>query len=288
MDSGNGVAGSLARQVFEALGCEVEGIFEDVDGTFPNHHPDPSRPENLRELVANVVAQGADVGFALDGDGDRIGIVANKGEMIAADRLVALFAGSILEQNLGSPIIFDVKCGYAVPCTIEKHGGEAVMCATGHSNLKYLLKKKNAPFAGEFSGHICFADRWFGFDDAIYAGVRFLELLDGLDRTASELFSDIPNFPSTPELFVVTDDRAKFAIIERLKVSDGFGDGRKILLDGLRVEYDDGWGLVRVSNTSPKLTLRFEAVNDSTLERIQRLFRNELRKIDPELKISWT
>lgn len=285
LDPGNGVAGPLARRVFEALGCDVIGIHEDVDGTFPNHHPDPSRPENLRDLIECVAQNQADIGLAFDGDGDRVGVVTNNGEMISADRLIALFATSILRKGKGRPVIFDVKCGQVLAKAIERHGGEAVMCATGHTNLKALLQERNAPLAGEFSGHICFADRWFGFDDAIYAGARLLEIVGESGVTAADLFKDIPSLPATPELFVETDDASKFEIIERLRESPGFDEGRRTLLDGLRVDFEYGWGLARASNTSPKLSLRFEATDDDSLSRIRGLFESELHNIDPQLKI---
>ena len=285
IDTGNGVAGPFARTVFKALGCDVVSIFEEVDGTFPNHHPDPSRPENLVDLVACVQQEEADVGLAFDGDGDRLGVVTNSGERIATDRLIALFATSILRTHRRSPVIFDVKCGHALRHAIELNKGQVVMCATGHTNLKELLRQRNAPLAGEFSGHICFADRWYGFDDACYAGARFIELMDKTGKTAQELFADIPALPSTPELFIETDDEAKFEIIDRLKKSQGFNSGHKTLLDGLRVDYEDGWGLVRASNTSPKLSLRFEAIDEEALSRIRRSFEIELRNIDSKLRI---
>ena len=285
LDTGNGVAGPYARRVFESLGCEVVGIHEEVDGSFPNHHPDPSRPENLRDLIECVAQNQADIGLAFDGDADRVGVVTNRGEIISADRLIALFATSILRKGHRGPVIFDVKCGHALAKAIQRQGGEAVMCATGHTNLKALLKERMAPLAGEFSGHICFADRWFGFDDAFYAGARLLEIVDESGVSVADLFNEIPTLPSTPELFVETDDSSKFEIIDRLKESSGFDGGRRTLLDGLRVDFDYGWGLARASNTSPKLSLRFEAIDDDSLARIRGLFESELHNIDPKLKI---
>ena len=284
VDCGNAVAGVVAPELLRQLGCELVELYSEVDGTFPNHHPDPADPKNLQDLAQRVRAVGAACGLAFDGDADRLGVVSNSGDVIWPDRLLMFFAQDVLRRNPGAEVIFDVKCSRALQETIRKAGGTACMWRTGHSHIKARLRETGALLAGEFSGHICFADRWHGFDDALYAAARFLELLSAADATADSLFEALPVGLSTPEIKIEAGDAHKFKIIEDLAESGEFGAGRRTAIDGLRVDYDDGWGLIRASNTSPALTLRFEADEPFALERIQGIFQNQLSLIDASLR----
>lgn len=285
IDCGNGVGGVIAPKVFKALGCEVETLFCEVDGTFPNHHPDPSIMENLQDLMTQVQATGADIGFAFDGDADRLGVVTNQGEVILPDRQMMCFAQAALQEQPGSEIIYDVKCSKHLAEVILQAGGKPTMWKTGHSLVKAKLKETGASLAGEMSGHIFFKQRWFGFDDGVYAGVRLLEILAKQCQSASELFAALPDSVNTPELKLPIPESRKFTLMEALAEQASFGEAKIHTIDGLRVEFDDGWGLVRPSNTTPYLILRFEADDELALSRIQALFREQLLKLDNNLSL---
>jgi phosphomannomutase/phosphoglucomutase len=283
VDCGNGVAGVVAPRLLEELGCEVVPLYCEVDGDFPNHHPDPADPDNLDDLITVVKAERADLGMAFDGDGDRLGVVTASGEIIWPDKLMMLFSQDVVGRNPGADIIYDVKCSRHLNTVISENGGRPVMWKTGHSHIKAKMKDSGALLGGEFSGHICFGERWYGFDDAIYAAARLMEILGSESKSADELFAQFPVTFSTPEIKVPTSEAKKFAIIGRLENEADFGDGTVTSIDGVRVDYADGWGLIRASNTSPVLTLRFEADGQSALDRIQDLFQDRLTAIDPEL-----
>ncbi len=283
VDCGNGVAGGVAPNLFRELGCEVIELFCDIDGRFPNHHPDPSQTENLSDLIRVVRETQADIGLAFDGDGDRLGVVTTSGAVIWPDRQLMLFAKSILAHHPGAKIIYDVKCTYHLPKIIHQYGGVPIMWKTGHSLIKSKLAETQAALAGEMSGHIFFKDRWYGFDDAIYAGARLLEILAQSVGNSDDLFCDIPNSVNTPELKIYVDEAEKFSLMEKIIDSINFGSAEIVTIDGLRVNFADGWGLVRPSNTTPCLVLRFEAENESVLAQIQTLFRDFLLKVKPDL-----
>ena len=283
MDSGNGVAGLVAPALFERLGCEVVSLYEDVDGSFPNHHPDPADPGNLDDLIAAVGEHEADMGMAFDGDADRLGVVTNSGTIIWPDRLMMLFARDIARRNPGTDVVYDVKCSRHLGEVVAQAGGNPIMSRTGHSHIKAKIRETGALFGGEFSGHICFGERWYGFDDAIYAGARLLEIAAAARGCIDELFADFPVPYTTPEIKLATSESAKFRIVEELAKSADFGVGTVTRIDGLRVDYEDGFGLVRASNTSPALTLRFEADDAGALARIRSTFGEKLSAIDPAL-----
>lgn len=285
VDCGNGAAGELAPTLLRGLGCEVISLYCDVDGRFPNHHPDPSQPENLGDLIAAVKRNRADVGLAFDGDGDRLGVVDSRGQIIWPDRQLMLYAIDILKTNPGAQIIYDVKCSRNLHDVIAGHGGRPLMWKSGHSVLKAKLKESNALLAGEMSGHVFFNDRWFGFDDAGYAAARLLEILSASAQSSADTFAAIPDAVSTPELRLDLAEGANFAFMERLKKEAKFPEAELITIDGVRAEFADGWGLVRASNTTPSLTLRFEADNAAALERIMQLFRQVLFGLDASLKL---
>lgn len=285
VDCGNGAAGVIAPQLIEALGCEVIPLFCDVDGNFPNHHPDPGKLENLEDLIAKVKETGADLGLAFDGDGDRVGVVTNTGTVVFPDRLLMLFAKDVVSRNPGADIIFDVKCTRRLTPLITGYGGRPVMWKTGHSLIKKQMKISGALLAGEMSGHIFFKERWFGFDDGIYSAARLLEILSQEKDSAEDLFAAFPNDISTPEINIHVTDEGKFSIIDALQRDAQWGDANLTTIDGVRVDYPKGWGLVRASNTTPVLVLRFEADDQAELERIQNVFRAELKKIAPDLQL---
>ena len=285
VDCGNGVAGVVAPLLIAELGCEVVPLYCDVDGTFPNHHPDPADPANLEDLITVVKDEGADLGLAFDGDGDRIGVVTAAGEIIWPDKLMMLFARDILGRNPGADIIFDVKCSRHLNSVISEFGGRPIMWKTGHSHIKAKLKETGALLAGEFSGHICFGERWYGFDDALYSAARLLEIIGGEAKNAGELFAEFPITFATPEIKVETTDDAKFDVVEQFGAVTQFGDGTVTRIDGVRVDFPDGWGLVRASNTSPVLTLRFEADGQDALQRIQQQFKDGLQAISADLEV---
>ncbi|MCZ6710301.1 MAG: phosphomannomutase/phosphoglucomutase, partial [Gammaproteobacteria bacterium] len=284
VDCGNGVAGVIAPRLLEEIGCEVVPLYCDVDGDFPNHHPDPADPKNLQDLITVVQAEQAQLGLAFDGDGDRLGVVTASGEIIWPDKLMMLFAKDIVSRNPGADIVYDVKCSRHLNTLISENGGRPIMWKTGHSHIKAKLKETGALLGGEFSGHIFFSERWYGFDDAIYSAARLLEIISAQNKTVDELFAQFPVTFSTPEIKIETTESEKFEIIERLENTADFGDGTLTLIDGVRVDYPDGWGLVRASNTSPVLTLRFEADSNAALDRIQDLFQEQLIAVDASLK----
>ncbi|QRY80333.1 phosphomannomutase/phosphoglucomutase [Pseudomonas sp. PDNC002] len=285
VDCGNGVAGVIAPQLIEALGCTVIPLYCDVDGTFPNHHPDPGKPENLEDLIAKVKETGADLGLAFDGDGDRVGVVTNEGTIIYPDRLLMLFAKDVVSRNPGADIIFDVKCTRRLISLISGYGGRPVMWKTGHSLIKKKMKETGALLAGEMSGHIFFKERWYGFDDGIYSAARLLEIISLDKRDAERVFSAFPMDISTPEINITVTDEGKFALIEALQARGQWGEANLTTLDGVRVDYPKGWGLVRASNTTPVLVLRFEADSQEELERIKEVFRTQLKAVDPALSL---
>ncbi len=283
VDCGNGVAGELAPKLLQELGCEVVPLYCNIDGDFPNHHPDPAEPENLRDLIDVVKDEKADLGLAFDGDGDRLGVVTPSGDIIWPDKMLMLFAQDIVGRNPGADIIYDVKCSRHLNNVISEYGGRPIMWRTGHSHMKAKLKETGALLAGEFSGHICFAERWYGFDDALYSAARLLEILGSESKSVDEVFAQFPVTFATPELKISTTEQRKFEVIDALAKNADWGDGTVTDIDGVRVDFADGWGLIRASNTSPVLSLRFEADGQAALERIQGEFRTALNGIDPEL-----
>ena len=284
IDSGNGAAGFIAPELFKRLGCDVTELYSEVDGNFPNHHPDPGKLENLEDIISEVKNKNADIGFAFDGDGDRVGLITNLGDMIFPDKQMMLFSEDILKNKKG-PIVFDVKCSNHLSNLILKNGGTPIMAPTGHFHIKKAIKKNNALLGGEMSGHIFFNDKWYGFDDGPYAAVRAAEILAKSNRSIAEIFGDFPESFSTPELNITVTDENKFEIIDRFMANSDI-DGDKILIDGLRVNFNDGWGLLRASNTTPKLVLRFEGDTDESMNRIQNEFISELSRICPEIDIN--
>ena len=284
IDSGNGAAGFVAPELFKRMGCNVIEIYSEVDGNFPNHHPDPGKLENLKDIIFEVKDKNADIGFAFDGDGDRVGLITNSGEMIFPDKQMMLFSEDILNSKKGS-IVFDVKCSNHLSNLISKNGGTPIMAPTGHFHIKKAIKKNSALLGGEMSGHIFFNDKWYGFDDGPYAAARAAEILAKSNKSISEIFSDFPESFSTPELNITVTDENKFEIIDRFMANSNI-DGDKILIDGLRVNFNDGWGLLRASNTTPKLVLRFEGDTEESMHRIQNEFISELSRICPEIDIN--
>jgi len=273
IDCGNGVAGDAAPRLLKTLGCEITELFCDIDGNFPNHHPDPSQPENLEDLIRTVLEQKADIGLAFDGDGDRLGVITPDGAVIWADRQMMLYAKDILSRNPGAEIIFDIKCTTHLAHEIERAGGKPTMWKTGHSFIKAKLKETGALLAGEMSGHIFFKERWYGFDDALYTAARLLEILSNDKRNATEIFAALPDSVNTPELKLETDEGENFKLIEKLVSNAKFEDAKITTIDGVRADFSDGFGLVRASNTTPCLVFRFEADNETALKRIQDQFR---------------
>ncbi|MEZ5672575.1 MAG: phosphomannomutase/phosphoglucomutase [Thiotrichaceae bacterium] len=286
-DCGNGVGGVIAPELLRALGCEVIPLFCEVDGNFPNHHPDPSKPANLQTLIETVQAQHADFGLAFDGDADRLGVVDARGKIVWADRQMILYATDILQRHPGAEIIFDVKCSRHLAQAIETKGGKATMWCTGHSLIKAKLKATGALLAGEMSGHIFFKERWYGFDDALYTAARLLEILAKDPRPPTEVFSSLPDAVNTPELNLnVANDGEHFTLMQKILQTFQFDTSTKIsTIDGLRVDFERGWGLVRPSNTTPCLVIRFEAEDQAELERIQTLFRQQFLAIDSTLNL---
>ena len=285
VDCGNGVPGAFAPALFRKLGCDVEELFCDVDGNFPNHHPDPSQPENLEDLIAALKVGNAEIGLAFDGDGDRLGVVTKEGKIIFADRQLMLFAADVLKRNPNAEIIYDVKCTRNLAPWIRQHDGRPLMWKTGHSLIKAKMKETGAQLAGEMSGHVFFKERWFGFDDGAYAGARLLEILSGV-RDIKAVFDELPDSVNTPELQIKLAEGENYAIIDKLKKTAKFATAREIIhIDGLRVEYADGFGLARSSNTTPVIVLRFEADDAAALKRIQEEFRSVLRESKPGVQL---
>jgi phosphomannomutase/phosphoglucomutase len=282
IDCGNGVAGAYAPRLFRALGCEVTELFCEVDGTFPNHHPDPAHPENLQDLVRELKSGPAEMGLAFDGDGDRLGVVTKDGTIIYPDRQLMLLAADVLARNPGAMIIYDVKCTRNLAPWIARHGGQPLMWKTGHSLVKAKLKETGALLAGEMSGHVFFKERWYGFDDALYVGARLLEILSR-DADPSAVLKALPDSISTPELQLKCAEGEHFALIGKMQKEATFpGADNVVTIDGLRVEYPDGFGLMRASNTTPVIVLRFEADSEAALERIQTTFREALLAGKPD------
>ncbi len=285
VDAGNGVAGLIGPEVLEAIGAEVAPIFCEVDGSFPNHHPDPSEPKNLADAIQMVQRLNADIGLAFDGDGDRLGVVTPAGEIIFPDRLLMLFAEDVLSRNPGACIVYDVKCTGHLAGHILGHGGSPLMWKTGHSLIKAKMKETGAELAGEMSGHFFFKERWYGFDDGIYAAARLLEILAARPETADEVFAELPKGFSTPELKAPLEEGQSHAFIEKFREQAKFEGARVATIDGVRADWPDGWGLVRASNTTPVLVLRFDADSNEALERIKAVFREQLLAVKPDLKL---
>ena len=282
IDCGNGSAGIIAKEVYERLGCNVRELYGDIDGQFPNHHPDPSKVENMLDLIKDVEENQSCVGLAFDGDADRLGVISSKGEIIYPDRQMILFANQVINESSAAKIVFDVKCSKLLPDEILKLGGEPLICKTGHTFIKQKIRETNAQLGGEMSGHIFFNDRWKGFDDGIYAGARMLEIIASEDT--KDIFSELPNMVSTPELNVPTSDEEKFYLVEEFIKKTDFSNAKIIDIDGIRVEYEKGWGLLRASNTSPVLVLRFEAETEDDLNHIKTIFYENLKRIEPDIE----
>jgi phosphomannomutase/phosphoglucomutase len=288
IDCGNGSPGAIAPELYRRMGCKVIELFCDVDGHFPNHHPDPSKPENLEDLIEKLATSDAELGLAFDGDGDRLGVVTKSGRIIYPDRQLMLFAADVLERNPGAEIIFDVKCTRSLFPWIREHGGKPLLWKTGHSLIKAKLRETGAPLAGEMSGHLFFKDRWYGFDDGLYAGARLLELVSRVPN-ASQLLEALPDSISTPELNVALEREGEnHRLIAELQKSAKFEGATEVnTIDGLRVEYPDGFGLMRASNTTPVLVLRFEADTKDALERIRGDFKRVLLKAKPDARLPY-
>jgi phosphomannomutase/phosphoglucomutase len=284
VDCGNGVPGATVPELYRRLGCTVTELFCDVDGNFPNHHPDPSNPHNLEDIIRTLKTQG-DIGFAFDGDGDRLGVVTKGGNIIFPDRQLMLFAEDVLRRNPGAEIIFDVKSTRNLYSWIRERGGRPTMSKTGHSFIKKKLQETGAPLAGEMSGHIFFKERWYGFDDAMYSGARLLEILSRTSDVSATL-EQLPDAVSTPELHLKTAEGENYSVIDRLKETAKFDGAQELItIDGLRVEYKDGFGLARPSNTTPVVVLRFEADNEQALKRIEEDFRRALLAVKPDAQL---
>ncbi|MDA9143231.1 phosphomannomutase/phosphoglucomutase [Gammaproteobacteria bacterium] len=288
IDCGNGAAGCIAPELFKKVGCEVIELFSEVDGNFPNHHPDPSKLENMEDLIKSVKNNNADLGLAFDGDGDRVGLITNTGENIFPDKYMMMLSENILSQQPG-PIVFDVKCSNHLDELIAKNNGVPVMAPTGHFHIKRAIKENNALLGGEMSGHIFFNDKWYGFDDGPYSGARIIEALSEYQgkKSISDIMKTYPKSFSTPELNIDVTDENKFQIVEKF-ISENNLQGEEITIDGLRVNYKNGWGLIRASNTSPKLVLRFEGNTIEDMNNIQSEFLSELSRISPDIVINLT
>ena len=284
IDCGNGAAGFIAPDLYKNLGCEVIELYSEVDGNFPNHHPDPGKVENLKDLIQAVKTHGADLGLAFDGDGDRVGMVTNNGEIVFPDKILMMLSKDVLHSQKGS-IIFDVKCSNALSQIIKENGGSPIMSPTGHFHIKNGIKKHNPLLAGEMSGHIFFNDKWYGFDDGHYSGARIIEMLSKNEKSIAEICNELPMLFSTPELNINVTDDNKFKIIKEFADNCKL-EGEKNTIDGLRLDFEDGWGLIRASNTTPKLVLRFEGRSEEILNRIQNDFLNELTRICPDIDIN--
>ena len=286
IDCGNGVAGPAARNLFNQLGCEVVELYCEVDGNFPNHHPNPSEPENLADLIETVLTQNLDLGLAFDGDGDRVGIVDELGRILWADRQMILYARDVLSRNPGAEIIFDVKSSRNLAHAIQQAGGKATMWKTGHSFIKNKMKETGALLAGEMSGHIFFKERWFGFDDGLYAAARMLEILSADQRPVSKIFDELPNDVSTPEITVhLNEDGAQHEFIKSFVAQAQFPNANLSTIDGIRADFPDGWGLVRASNTTPSLVIRFEAENQQRLDELKNIFKTQIHSVDPSIRL---
>jgi len=285
VDAGNGVAGTTGPAVLRAIGCEVIELFCEIDGTFPNHHPDPAKPKNLLDLMEKVAQEQADLGIAFDGDGDRCGVVDNTGQSLYADRQLMLYAQEILARKPNAEILYDIKCTALLPKVIEAAGGKPTMWKTGHSFMKAKMRETGAELGGEVSGHVFWKDRWYGFDDGIYTAARMLEILANQDQTAAALFATLPDAINTPELDIEFEEGQHYVFMEKFQQKTSFDSGVVFSLDGLRVDFEDGWGLIRPSNTSPVLVLRFEGDTEASLARIQALFKEKMLAVEPHLQL---
>ena len=286
IDCGNGVAGPSASKLFKRLGCQIVELYCDVDGNFPNHHPNPSEPENLEDLINTVVKRNLDLGLAFDGDGDRVGIVDELGRILWADRQMILYARDVLSRNPGAEIIFDVKSSRNLAQAIEQAGGKATMWKTGHSFIKNKMKETGAMLAGEMSGHIFFKERWFGFDDGLYAAARMLEILSADARPVSKIFDELPDDVSTPEITVhLNKDGAQHEFIKNFIAKAQFPNAQLSTIDGIRADFPDGWGLVRASNTTPSLVIRFEANTQQRLNELKDAFKSQIHSVDPSIDL---
>jgi phosphomannomutase len=286
VDSGNGIPGASAPGILRALGCTVHELYSEVDGDFPNHHPDPSKPENLAELIRLVQHGDAEIGLAFDGDGDRLGVVTKDGAIIYPDRQLMLFARDVLKRQPGATILFDVKCSQRLAPLIREAGGTPLMWKTGHSLVKAKMREIGSPLAGEMSGHIFFGERWYGFDDATYTAARLLEILSA-SADPSAVLNELPDSFSTPELNVACAEGEPAEVVARLRKEARFPAAREIVtIDGVRVEYEDGFGLIRASNTTPVLVLRFEGRTPEALERIQREGMAALQAVKPDARVA--
>ena len=284
IDCGNGASGCIAPKLYSELGCNVINLYTEVDGNFPNHHPDPGKPENLTDLIEKVKETNADMGLAFDGDGDRVGLVTDSGEIVYPDKILMMLCKDILSSNKGK-IIFDVKCTDSLPKLVEENGGTPLMYPTGHFNIKNGIKEHNPLLAGEMSGHIFFNDKWYGFDDGVYSGARIIELKSKTKKSVSNLNKELPILFSTPELNIEVSDEKKFEIVKKF-VANCTLEGEKISIDGLRINFDNGWGLLRASNTTPMLVMRFEGNTEENLISIKNKFIKELSRICPDIDIN--
>ncbi len=287
IDAANGVTGKVAPNLFEELGCHVIPLYCDLDGNFPNHDPDPSIESNLQDLIAKVKETSADIGVAFDGDGDRLLVVTSSGQIIWPDQLLMMFAKDIVSRNPGADVVFDVKSTRHLASCVTGYGGRPIMWKTGHAPMKNKMLETGALLGGEYSGHIFIKDRWFGFDDGMYAAARLIEILSLQGETLDMMFNEFPKSPSTPEIRVAIEEERKFEVIEQLASIGNFGEGRVTTIDGVRVDFPDGWGLVRASNTSANLTLRFEADDDEALHRVKSVIAKELKIVDNTITIDW-
>lgn len=287
IDCGNAVPGIIAPTLFRRLGCDVSTLYCDVDGHFPNHHPDPTVPANLANLSARVVSEGADLGLAFDGDGDRLGVVTASGHPVAADHLLLLLAEAILPHYPGADVVFDVKCSSELDRLVRELGGNPVMHRSGHAPMKQKMVETGAPLGGEFAAHFFIKDRWYGFDDGLYTAARILEIVSALPHSLGQELAHLQTLIGTAEIKVPIAEEAKFAVMAELRRAARFPGARLITLDGLRVEYPDGWGLVRASNTSPALLLRFEAASNERLEEIKQSFKALIRTVDKTLDLEF-
>ena len=284
IDCGNGASGCIAPKLYSELGCDVINLYTEVDGNFPNHHPDPGKPENLTDLIEKVKETNADIGLAFDGDGDRVGLVTDSGEIVFPDKILMMLCKEILSSNKGK-IIFDVKCTDSLPKLVKENGGTPLMYPTGHFNIKNGIKEHNPLLAGEMSGHIFFNDKWYGFDDGVYSGARIIELISKTKKSVSNLNKELPILFSTPELNIEVSDENKFEIVEKF-IANCTLEGEKISVDGLRINFDNGWGLLRASNTTPMLVMRFEGNTEENLIKIKNKFIKELSRICPDIDIN--
>ena len=281
IDCGNGAAGVIAKDVYERLGCNVIELYGELDGSFPNHHPDPSKLENMEDLIKSVKENDSVVGLAFDGDADRLGVISPKGEMIFPDRQMIMFSRQVIQSSPNAKIVFDVKCSKLLSDEIEKLKGKPLICKTGQTLIKQKIRETDALLGGEMSGHIFFNDRWPGFDDGIYAGARMLEIIANSEQ--EDLFVTVPNMLSTPEINIPAGDEEKFQIVKTFIENSNFNDAKIVSIDGIRVEFEKGWGLLRPSNTSPCLVLRFEAETNDDLNKIKEIFYLGLKSIKPNI-----